>query len=69
MTCAMYARGRVYEGGPLPLLLQLRSVLSRWAAVQIRTLLLLGERSGPLGTCSGEGVLVSLGGPESCVAA
>ena len=28
-----------------------------------------GERSGPLGTCSGEGVLVSWGGPESYVAA
>ena len=28
-----------------------------------------GEGSGPLGTCSGEGVLVSLGGLESCVAA
>ena len=28
-----------------------------------------GEGSGPLGTCSGEGVLVSWGGPESCVAA
>ena len=28
-----------------------------------------GEGSEPLGTCSGEGVLVSWGGPESCVAA
>ena len=38
-------------------------------AVQVQTPLLLGEGSGPLGTCSGEGVLVSWGGPESCVAA
>ena len=31
--------------------------------------LLLGQGSGPLGTHSGEGVLVSWVGPESCVAA
>ena len=28
-----------------------------------------GEGSGPLGTCYEEGVLVSWGGPEPCVAA
>ena len=31
--------------------------------------LVAGEGSGPLGTCSEEGVLVSWGGPEPCVAA
>ena len=59
-----------YPPRGLPLwLLQLRSALSCWTPVQVRTLLLLEEGSGPLRTYSGEGVLVSWGGPESCVAA
>ena len=48
-----------YRTGPDPLA----------AGRGVRTPLLLGEGSGPLGTCSREGVLISWGGPESCVAA